>query len=184
MAKSLIWVLGIVVIGVGAFFIVKNKDGQDMVKDDFAEVLPQGDEPSDNSRMMSFSSFVKEGGTYKCTVHQNVGDMESNGTVYMDTGNLRGEFSTIAEGKTINSTFILKDGYSYGWSSMGSIGYKVPIDENTGTVSGTAESGTYTFAYDTVGSYECNPWTADSSFFVVPSTITFVDIGASTRTAP
>jgi hypothetical protein len=120
---------------------------------------------------------MSQNGTYKCTVNQYVGDIESKGTVYMDKGLLRGEFATAVANQKIDTTMILRDGYTYTWTSMApTMGFKSKVVEPTTTSTTTATSGTYSWNADQIGDYNCEAWTGDESKFALPATIKFTEV--------
>ena len=133
-------------------------------------------------KKMAFSQFLKQGGTYKCTVNQYLGDIggpSTKGVTYIDSGKIRGEYLTHAQGMTIYSTFIMRDGYTYTWSSMmPNTGFKSKINATATVSSGgsAAPAGTYSFNSDQIGDYDCEAWTADPAMFAVPTSITFKEI--------
>lgn len=126
-------------------------------------------------KKMAFSQFSSQDkGTYKCTVSQYVQEMKNEGTVYLSNGMIRGEFTTNYNGQAIDSTFIVRDGYTYTWSSsMNNMGFKVRSDATTPAGTSTSSSGSYSFNMDQIGDYTCEAWVEDNTKFVVPTTITF-----------
>lgn len=160
---------------VGGYFVFNgNKNGESAeVSDNNGEVQS---EPT--GKKMAFSEFLKQGGAYKCEVSQSVSDMENSGTVYVNGANVRGEFSTIAEGKPMNTSFLMKDGFSYTWSSaLPTMGFKVKVDQNTTGNTNTDLSGTYNWNANQIGDYNCEPWTVDQAKFTLPGNITFTELG-------
>lgn len=158
------WIL-VVVLVVGGYYTLKGSK---------SEPKENGTVQGENtSKKMAFSEFVKQGGSYKCEVKQSMNDFENSGTVYINGGNIRGEFTNIAEGKTINSSFISKDGYMYSWSSaLPTMGFKMQVNP-TGTSTGADASGTYSWNANQIGDYNCVAWTLDASKFELPAGITF-----------
>ena len=131
-------------------------------------------------KKMAFSQFVKQGGSYKCTVNQYLGEIggpSTKGVTYIDGGKIRGEYSTQAQSMSIDSTFIVRDGYSYTWTSiMPNTGFKSKVIENASAGAGASASGSYSFNSEQIGDYDCEAWTSDASKFVVPTTITFKEV--------
>jgi hypothetical protein len=126
-----------------------------------------------DGKKKAFSEFLKEGGTYKCTVHQYVNDTDTTGTAYIHDGMIRGEYATSVQGRSIEATVIVRDGYAHSWTSMApTMGFrsKVETDPETGA---TGTTGTYSYNTDQIGDYDCQPWTADSSKFELPAGVTF-----------
>jgi hypothetical protein len=130
-----------------------------------------------SAKKVAFSEFIKKqgnSGSYKCEVKQSMSDMENGGTVYVSGGNMRGDFSTIAEGRTMSTSFIMKDSYTYNWSSMSpKAGVKMKIAATAGDSKETA----YSWSADQVGDYNCQPWTLETSKFEIPADVTFTMMG-------
>jgi hypothetical protein len=130
-----------------------------------------------SNKKIAFSELVKQGGSYECTVKQAVSDMESDGVVFMDKDRLYGEFSTIAEGMKVDTTMIMKDGYTYTWSSMApKNGFKIKIATNEIASNEVDASGTYRWSAEQIGDYYCEKWVVDESKFTVPTEIKFVEV--------
>lgn len=131
-------------------------------------------------KKMAFSQFVKQGGSYKCTVNQYLGEVggaSTQGITYIDKGMIRGEYSTQAQGISINSTFIVRDGYSYTWTSMApTMGFKSKVVENPEVNANASASGSYSYNSEQVGDYDCQVWTSDPSLFNIPSEVTFREV--------
>lgn len=177
-------IVGAVVVG--GYFILKSSPQETETNPavtgensaDLETINPGGTRPADEKKM-AFSEFIKQGGSYKCEVKQYLSDIDNSGTVYMSGGNIRGEFSTIAEGRTMSTTFIVKDGYSYTWSSLlPNMGFKTKAVETVGADAVTENSGTYGWNATQIGDYNCEPWSADASKFIIPTDITFKDVSA------
>ncbi len=141
--------------------------------DETKEALPVTE--NTESKKMAFSEFVKQGGSYRCEVSQSMSDFENNGVVYMDGADMRGEFSTVAEGMEVDSYFIWKDGYMYSWSStLPTVGFKMKVDPTLSRDGAGADtSGTYAWNSEEVGEYNCEPWTRDEAVFTLPEGTTF-----------
>lgn len=160
---------------VGGYFIINSNKGVPATPEVFTEtqtgeqMMETNGLPAQTGKKMAFSEFIKSGGTYKCEVKQAMSDFENSGTVYVDGANVRGEFSTIAEGRPIDTFFIVKDGYTYTWSSAApTMGFKIKVAAETTTDT----SQTYDWKQG-VGDYNCQAWTADASMFIPPANVTF-----------
>ncbi len=168
-SKIILLVVAVGLLGVGGYMWSQNKTEKVEIVDTDAQV-PSG-------KKMAFSQFVKQGGSYKCTVNQYVGDTTTEGTTYINEGMIRGEYNTKVQGIDVSTSFIARDGYTYTWSSMApTMGFKSKIVESTTEGDTTGTSGTYSFNAEQIGDYNCQPWSADSALFVVPSKVTFKTI--------
>ena len=125
-------------------------------------------------KKIAFTELMKQGGSYKCTVTQNVANMASNGAVYIHNNLIKATFSTNIQGQTIDTNMVVKEGYTYTWTSMTKgIGYKVKTVEKTDETSVGKSSATYTWNGEQIGEYDCQAWVADDSIFNLPKDITF-----------
>jgi len=184
MSKTIVAFLVVLVVAGGGYFIFNSKKeipenaqvaNNELKNDEIKNETPE--QPA--GKKMAFSQFIKQDfGPYKCEVKQAFSDMENSGTVYINKGNLRGDFSTIAEGRKMDSSFIMKDGYTYNWSSFApTMGVKMKVDmnaENGNT--NTQTSGTYSWNAEQIGEYNCEEWVMDESKFTLPSTVTHPEI--------
>jgi hypothetical protein len=92
---------------------------------------------------------------------------------------IRGEFSTKVQSMNINSTIVVRDGYSYAWSSAApTMGFKIKVVENINANGSGDTSGGYSFNAEQIGDYNCEEWSYDISMFALPTNITFKEYGA------
>lgn len=132
-------------------------------------------------KKIAFSQLAQQGGTYRCTVNQNVGTITTQGTVYLDKALIRGEMKAdIGNGKLIDITFIMRDGTTYLWNSMTpGMGFKVKNDTHvqvgstSAQLSGNIQASSPNAYLENIGDYTCEAWAGDASKFTVPTNITF-----------
>ncbi len=87
---------------------------------------------------------------------------------------MNGSFSTVAEGRTMESSFIMKDGFIYSWSpAYPSMGVKMKTAVSTGET-----KDAYVWNAEQIGDYDCEAWTADASKFDIPASVTFTAVGS------
>ncbi len=177
--KPFIIAIAVVVLGgLGYVGYTQLHDSKDT--DSLAVELAASTSPVVNTanKKIAFSELVKQGGSYECTVKQVVSNIDSDGVVFMDKDRMRGEFSTLAQGMKIDSTMIMKDGYTYTWSSMmPSAGFKIkvmPADEAGDAQAST--SGTYSWNAEQIGDYYCKEWKVDESKFTLPAGVKFTEM--------
>ena len=126
-----------------------------------------------SGKKIAFSEFMKQSGSYKCTVTQTVASMTTNGTVYLDSGKVKADFAVSVAGQSISTSMIVRDGYSYTWTSNSPTkGFKTKIIAKVGD-SSASPKGTYTWDGSQIGEYSCESWIADDAMFEVPKTVTF-----------
>lgn len=176
MMKTIGIIILVAVLGAGAYFVFGPKANS------IPEVETQGevstiDTKAPTGKKMAFTEFVKQGGSYTCMVSQNVQNTTAEGTVYISNGSIRGEYDTMYGSTAMHVSTIVKDGYSYTWTSaMPNMGFKAKVVENAESDTGAAMSGSYSWNAETIGDYNCTPWTPDASKFVLPASVTFTDV--------
>jgi hypothetical protein len=183
MSKNLIWAVGIVVV-IGAIYFGASAligddnstpAGQEQTEQNNSAPAKQIEQTS--SKKVAFSEFVKKGGSYKCTVNQSVGGVNTSGTTYINNSMIRGEYSSQVQGMNINTFFIARDGFTYTWNSMmPNSGFKAKIVAPTEGNSSAPMSASYSFNAETIGDYDCSPWAVDMSKFAIPASVTFQSI--------
>lgn len=163
-----------IVIGTGVFFGVTSyvkQDAQDSMLQEVTQTkgaeLAQGKDVENNK---TFDEFVGNGGAFTCDVTRETSSTTDKGMLHFHDGLVRVNFSS--------STIVVRDGYTYVWNSATSTtkGYKVKkigsrLEEGTSTEQ-VPESPDY-WNNDWITDYQCSPWTADDSVFVIPKSITF-----------
>ncbi len=184
MQKTILSIAVLVVVILGGYLIIKSNKQSEYGTPVVVDTQTQNEEtaqPQASGKKIAFSEFTKQygQGSYKCDVKQAVSDFENNGTVYLSNGNVRGEFTTVAEGRTLDTSFIARDGYTYTWSSaLPQMGFKTKMVTTTAETDDAKLSAQYSWNADQIGDYTCVPWTADASKFNIPTNITFKTIGA------
>ncbi len=130
--------------------------------------------PALEGKKMAFADFIKnDKGSYKCTVHRTVQNIDTTGTMYIANKMIRGEFSNNYQGQNVEVKFIIRDGYGYTWTTgipnmSGGYKIKIPVDPDG------KETGEVMYSYvDSVGDYTCENWTVDTAMFTVPTNMTF-----------
>ncbi len=174
MKNTIISVVAVAIVVVGGYVLITKKNTDTTTASDTATVQEGSAMP--NGKKMAFAEFIKKGGSYECSVTQNVQNIASNGHVFIDGERIRGEFTTSVAGQTIDSSMITKDGMAYVWSSMAPMGMKMPVVKNQNDTSAQPMSGSYSFNAEQIGDYDCNEWKVDESKFALPSGITFQDL--------
>lgn len=179
--KIIAGVVGVVVVLGGVYFAMSggDKGGDSSMQDNtqgiaVGEPNPSAPVDQNSGKKMSFDAFLKQGGSYKCTVNQSVEGMDSVGTVYINKGDIRGDFNTSVAGMNIDTYFLVKDNFTYSWSSMTpGKGFKAPVSASGSANSSTGTSGQYSFNAEQIGDYDCVAWTVDSAKFALPSGVNF-----------
>lgn len=100
--------------------------------------------------------------------------VKRSGTLYVDSGRVRGDFITYIDGNKV-STSMIDDGTSlYAWTSGSATGLKLPAALSA---SGSAIASHGGIDLAATFNYSCNPWAANASLFIPPASITFSTSG-------
>jgi hypothetical protein len=153
---------GIVLLGGGFWFI--SSDGY--------MGSTNGQENMSISGKSSLTSLMARGGNYMCMVTMDGDTAGAKGEVYIAGQNVKATFSLTVQNQQMVSYMIQKDGYVYSWTNAYAQGVKTqvkPVQEVPDTPGAMSAVGS------TV-SYDCKPWKADQSIFVVPTNITFTEV--------
>lgn len=168
------------VIAAAVLFINKKPTATDVAPNGMTQTTTDANgadyQPNQSGKKMAFDVFLAQGGTYECTVHQYVNDTDTTGKVWIDGAKLHGKFSTMVQGKSIDSNFSVLDGYTYAWASMSTMGFK--MKNKTDMMSGSVNTpvGTYSWDAKQIGDYDCSPWTSDAATFAIPANIKFTEM--------
>jgi hypothetical protein len=125
--------------------------------------------PGEASADDSYATALRDGGAHECTVHITVNGSTSDGTVYISGTDVRGEFQSVAAGRTIRSSLIRVGGYVYVWSDAYPQGFQTEATTDTDPLAALAPTSGETHG----ATYSCHAWTADASKFVLPKGVTF-----------
>lgn len=173
--KTIIYILVIGAVAFGIYSLSNNKNttNQEVVKTQEDSTEKQSEVPNSNGKKMAFSEFAKQGGSYQCSVKQYLDDFDTKGEVFIDKGNIRGEFNTVTEGMSITNSILVRDGFTYVWSSFSpKTGFKIPIKASSGDAD-TSTKGTYSWGPEQIGEYDCMPWVPTEEKFAIPTGISF-----------
>jgi len=135
-------------------------------------------EVSADAQIGSLRSLLSYTANTQCDVSTVAQGTSSTGTVYISGNSMRGDFSsTTATSGTIDSHMIKKGDIFHVWSGT------------NGAIMTTAEmsqADTQTdlsVSLDQEVNYTCSLWTVDATKFVVPTSVTFVDISTMLNTS-
>ncbi len=188
MSKTTIsWIVGVLVlVGIGSYFAMQKGPVAEDASNLAGGTMPTGTEgdwndtpetPMGEGKKMAFGQLVAQGGSYECTVNQYVGDTVSQGTTFISGGLIRGEFNTQAQGINISTSLIVRDGYTYSWTSMApKMGFKAKVVASGESNPNQGTSGTISWNADQIGDYDCKDWTVDMTKFDLPAGVDFKEI--------
>jgi hypothetical protein len=125
-----------------------------------------------NGKKIPFADFLRKGGSYTCAVTEITQDVSSVGTVYFHDSLMRVELTTEVSSGPIKTNVIIKNGYTYYWTStMPGKGYKTKTDQSN--TNNTTRATSTTWDSTKIGDYSCESWTPDDTVFDLPKSVTF-----------
>lgn len=188
------WIIGAViaaVVVVGGGLYLMNAGSLSMTEDAASGTMLAGEDVSENGMVGgdavapkattgaftgSFFDLATRGGNYKCDVQSSGTTANTMGSVYVSGTNLRGDFTSLTSGKTVESHMIKNGDTMYVWGAGMSQGIMMKATEmesnSSGATQGSGVSGTQSY------NWNCAATGVDASTFVKPSDIEFMDVAA------
>ncbi len=164
-------VVAVVVVG-GGYYVLNQPAAAPVTLGQGQEATTTTETSAQSGKFTgSIAELVGRGGSWKCSVDSTTAEAVSSGVTYVSGGKVRADFTTSVPSYGSVETHLISDGVDvYTWSSMMPQGIKTKM---TAQGSGSGSTSGQGMSTDTQYSYDCQPWTADASLFVVPANITF-----------
>ncbi len=127
----------------------------------------------------SMRSLLESGASQKCTFNNS----NSNGTIYVGGGKMRGDFTSKSADVVAESHMIITNNIAYVWIDGTSQGYRMPFEDLTPQGNAGGDQG---IDADAKVATNCENWQASDTSFTLPTDITFnsVSTGASSGATP
>ncbi|MBI4098108.1 MAG: hypothetical protein HY426_03635 [Candidatus Levybacteria bacterium] len=166
----------IILLGAGGVFLYsQNKPASNQPST--ATQVGETQEEESGSMGSSLSELLALGKTQKCTFSYSDENGGTEGTVYINKGDMRGDMMirTSADNKTMQMYMIRKGDDNYIWGGGFDAGTGLKMTLSAEDFSTNEDSKKYLDASKKVD-YDCSGWTPDSTVFVPPSNIKFQDL--------
>lgn len=148
-----IWVaVAVVVVGAAGFYFMQGGGGLSTLGN------------------TSLRSLIASNASQKC----EFSNADSNGTIYVGAGKMRGDFASQAGGVEAQSHMVIANNIAYIWLDGSTQGYRMPFEKLSATSS--AQSGG--IDADAKVATKCENWQATEVSFALPTNVTFMEIGA------
>ncbi len=185
MNKKIIWIIvAVVIVALAAYFLLKGKGSQNNnnVASDTTNASSQANANVSASEQTSLKALLASGKSQKCTFEETTAAGKSQGTVYVASGKMRGDFSATVEGKAQTSHMIVDNQTSYIWVDGMNTGFKMKTDASA---QANANANTQAESVDPNKnmSFHCGNSSADASMFDLPANIQFSDMTSLTAPA-
>lgn len=169
-------IVAIIVIAAGAMFLLpKNSTAP---TEDASDIQSQEDSSGGSMTKGSVKSLMGAGKNITCKM--TYPDGGGSGTVYVSDKKVRGTFTLVSNGQTMESEMLQDGEYGYFWT--GAQGTKFKVDATLPTP--TPGSNTKNDDLDKEVDLDCSSWSVDNSKFTVPTDVKFTEISASMMQAP
>ncbi len=143
----------------------------DVTGDGTADVM---DDESGNMFSGSWNDLATRGGNYTCDISTAGAGDTTSGTVYVSGTSVRGDFSVSSGGSTVVSHMLKSGDTVYVWGGGMEQGIMMKATAMGPAASGQAPDSGVTA--DQPYNWNCSPGSSDSSKFVKPSGVEFMDL--------
>ncbi|MBI2025783.1 MAG: hypothetical protein HYT06_00200 [Candidatus Levybacteria bacterium] len=129
-----------------------------------------------NSAMNTLVNLLASNANVSCSFNMPTDEngYSGKGTVYLSSGNMRGDFVTTMDNKTYNMSMIRRGNDNYVWGDQMEGGIKMTLTPED-LKEEQNEASKYV-DFNKEFDYRCTPWGVDSSKFNPPSNIKFTDV--------
>ena len=114
-------------------------------------------------------------GNVKCDISTS-GANASQGTVYVSSGKMRGDFTSNTSSGTTHASMVNDGTNIYTWTDLTTQGFKM---SDAAAKSGSAGASHVAVSNSTTVTYTCVPWTVDTTVFTPPANISFMTVGGT-----
>ncbi len=118
----------------------------------------------------TLKSLLTAGKPQTCTFTSQNGN--TTGTLYVADGKMAGDFTTTTQGNTVTAHVIVASGFSYVWTGMTKMGFKMALTDLQPTPGQNSQS----VGLNETVSYSCKDWSTDTTKFTLPTDMTFSTI--------
>lgn len=179
--KIVAWIVIVIIVILAIWYFTSHKTGDTMSQTKSANqtATSQNMQPTPASEQ-SLKDLMMLGASQKCTVSFSNNNSQSQGTIYLSGGKMRGDFTAQVQGKAMVSHMINDGTTTYTWVDGMATGFKM---QNQAAKASATPTGTMDNQHQSVDpnakyNYNCSAWSADGSMFVQPSGINFSDMSS------
>jgi hypothetical protein len=167
MKKQIKWIVALVILVI-LLIVTFNYVGQPAVPSVGADGKISGN--------YALGGIMRLGKPYICKFQKTDGTSQIAGVIHTDGKNIYGEFrlKTDLVKNEFNSYLMVINSEAYTWTSLGALGYKLPVAKSATSGSASPAEQAQIVGTNDVLSYDCNPWqNPDLTIFQIPTFIKF-----------
>ncbi|HXK40328.1 MAG TPA: hypothetical protein VJ837_05865 [Candidatus Paceibacterota bacterium] len=120
-------------------------------------------------------NLVARGGDWRCIWSSEQDGIDLDGTVFVSRGKFKSDVELSGVGMNATAHAIGDGQFVYSWSSAATTGVRFPMTQGA-TALEVSGSNAQNLQFSGEYTYDCDPWTADSGTFALPSGVTFQDV--------
>lgn len=167
-------IVGVFLAAIGGYVYLGKRGGDSVTESD----------NNQTTAMDSLRNLMAAGSSLQCTFVD--AEANSEGTIKVSGGQMRGDFTVTGEDKSIVSHMITDSEKMYIWSDeLPGQGFIYTIPDVQGEEGSPAPSAEFNAPdVDKKLDYKCSPWAVDSSVFTPPSEVKFSDISTMMQGLP
>jgi len=169
--KVVIGVIAVIIIGAGAWYFI-SQSGKGAAPIVGAPVVNLN-----NTSLDTLAAILASGRPVKCTVAPTADNGNMSGTFYIANGKTRGDYSLTEGAQPMSGHMIVIGQTSYTWFEGQSTGFKLTATSVNGNENAPVAPSQGLDPNQKIG-YNCSPWSADASLFVLPANVKFNDMSA------
>ncbi len=119
-------------------------------------------------------TLVARGGDWKCVWSSEKDGVKLDGTVFIGRGKFKSDVESSGSGLSATGHAIGDGQFVYAWSSSATTGVKFPMTQSNSALE-VSGSNVQDLQFSESYTYDCQPWTAESGAFALPSGVTFLE---------
>ncbi len=123
----------------------------------------------------SFRSLLASQDPQRCDFTSTQEGMDSEGTVFVAGGKMRGDFRSTVNGTTSGNSMIVEGDTAYIWGESMAQGVKMSLSAST---EAQPAGQPQPVDFDNSVDYSCDDWVVNETAFTLPSDVEFVDLAA------
>jgi hypothetical protein len=159
--------------GAGAYKAVQKGKEKKAQMESTSEVTASSTTKIEVKNSGTLRALIAQNKNLVCTIKSDVTTGSSEGIVYLSGTDMRGDFVIKTASSTVSSHMLKVGSTMYAWTDGGQ-GVKMDATASANSNANTKDA----LNLDQNVSYDCKDWTKDTSKFVVPTTVNFIDVNA------
>ncbi len=171
--KIVMAIVGVIILALIIFFATKKQGGDETSEVNNSTTSAETKSEISNETV-SMKKLIEGKKDQTCTFSTTEGGAKSDGTVFLSSGKMRGDFSSVISGTTTASHMVYDGTTSYVWMDGQNTGFKMKLDASE------TQNQQQSIDPNKDFNFSCKNWSVDNSKFNVPGNVQFQDFGTIT----